>query len=95
MLQIRATPTIATRLHHANSYYKFSQANSSFANSEHKINIMATSGSRSPTPTQRDSTVGSEFGSFDIGDTQVQMSGMLVKKPFGGKKGKKGSWQKR
>ncbi|XP_019853711.1 PREDICTED: pleckstrin homology domain-containing family D member 1-like isoform X2 [Amphimedon queenslandica] len=48
----------------------------------------------SPTSSPRNSFV-SEFGSFDIGDTKVQMSGILVKKPFGGKKGKKGSWQKR
>ena len=48
----------------------------------------------SPSGSPRNSFI-SEYGSFDIGDTKVQMSGLLVKKPFGGKKGKKGSWQKR
>lgn len=55
---------------------------------------MASGGNLSPVLNPRGSIL-SEAGSFDIGDTKVQMSGMLVKKPFGGKKGKKGSWQKR
>lgn len=50
--------------------------------------------SLSPSTSPRNSFI-SEHGSFNIGDTKVQMSGMLVKKPFGGKKGKKGGWQKR
>lgn len=56
---------------------------------------MASSGNGlSPCVSPRSSII-SEYGSFDIGDTKVQMCGMLVKKPFGGKKGKKGSWQRR
>lgn len=50
----------------------------------------------SPVVSPRHSMISEYGGSFDIGDTKVQMSGLLVKKPFGGnKKGKKGGWQKR
>ena len=50
---------------------------------------------RDPSPTHlssRDSFVSENDGDFDI-DTNVQMSGMLWKKPFGGKKKQK--WQRR
>jgi hypothetical protein len=58
---------------------------------------MASSGNVSPILiSKRDSVLSDRGDSFDIGDTKVQMSGILVKKPFGGnKKGKKGGWQKR
>ena len=54
---------------------------------------MATSTSEDVPPLNtRDSFISEHDGDFDI-DTTVQMSGMLWKKPFGGKKKQK--WQKR
>ncbi len=53
---------------------------------------MATSSEDVPPLNPRDSFISEHDGDFDI-DTTVQMSGMLWKKPFGGKK--KHKWQKR
>jgi len=54
---------------------------------------MAKLGDDSLPGNNRESVLSEHDGEFDVGDTKVQMSGMLMKKPFGSKKKQK--WQKR
>ena len=44
-------------------------------------------------PSHRDSVASDT--AFDVGEAKVQMSGMLMKKPFDRKKTSKSKWQKR